>query len=211
MAHTVYNGSALQRQPSENVPPPGAVITQGDDVPTGVLTVSDEITTEGKTDERPFGDRVVFKDLGGKTWRCNESKLLRAASDDKAVFSPGRHLSVEYRESKPEGQTYPSRWINDARPAKDDEPDTYQPRAQGGGSGAPKSGFKKNGEFRTPEQIMRTSAVECAVAYSSKDNSLDDIILYAKAFYAWILGDFETKVEEVQEAFGATVEGDIPF
>jgi len=203
MAHTVYNGSALQRQPSENVPPPGAVITQGDEVSEAVITVLEVVTAKP--------DFVKLKDASNKTWNCNEKKFLVNAHDGNPVFHPGRKLEVFYSEYQPDGQKFASRYINDARPS--DKPNTWPDKEpyKPGSSPRTGSGFKKNSEFRTPEQIMRTSAIECAVAYASKDNSLDDIILYAKAFYAWILGDFEAKVEEVQEAFGATVEDGIPF
>ena len=170
---------------------------------TGVLTVSDDITVQGQTEDRPFGTQVIFKDMAGKTWRCNEAKLLRAASDGRAVFSTGRHLAVEFRESQPEGQKFPSRWINEAYPAKDDEPDTFQPRAQGsyqgGGGGARPSGgnSKPKGDFRSPSEIKRSTALGVAVSfYDGKDATIEQVIETAKVFAAYLDGAFETQTIE---------------
>ena len=156
---------------------------------------------------------VKLKDASNKTWNCNEQKLLRTASDGNPVFHPGRKLEVSYNEYQPEGQKFASRYINDARPS--DKPNTWpdkEPYRGGGGGHAPSNGgFKKNGEFRTPEQIMRGEALAAAVACSEK---AEDALELAKTyFYPFILGEFEAKVADVKEAFGATDEADddIPF
>ena len=190
-------------------------------MPTGVLTVSDDITVQGQTEDRPFGTQVIFKDAAGKTWRCNEGKLLRAASDGKAVFSTGRHLAVDFRESQPEGQKFPSRWINDAYPAKDDEPDTFQPRPQGSSQGGSHSsgGNRSKDEHRSPAEIKRSTAIGIAVSFhAGKNASIEEVIETAKVFCAYLDGAIETQtiehpsvVEAKAKLEAVEVDDDIPF
>ncbi len=173
----------------------------------GVLTIAEVVT------EKP--DYVKVKDAGGKNWNCNEKRLLRLASDGKPVFSVGRRLKVEYNESQPEGQRFPSRWINDAMPASDEDKDTFAPRERKSYGAYPGNHRKKdNGEFRNPEQIMRSTAIGTAVSYAQgRDLTPSEVIAIAKDFYAYIYGEFEAKVEAVAEELDATPVGDddIPF
>jgi hypothetical protein len=161
----------------------------------------------GEVDKYTQGEYAHFRDASGKAWNCNKSEYVRnAQSDGKPIFTPGRKLKVAYNTAEPkDGRKYGAKWINEVAPAEDSDqitwPDRepYVPKGNGG--------FKNNGEFRTPEQIMRGQALEIAEGDIEK----------AKEFYAWILGDFkapeEKVVERAIEVLDATVEDDddIPF
>ena len=157
----------------------------------------------GEVDRYDAGEYAHFRSADGKSWNCNEGKYIRNAKDGKPIFSTGRRLKVAYNTSEPkDGRKYGAKWINEVALAEDSEqltwPDRepYVPKGNGG--------FKSNGEFRTPEQIMRGQALEIAEGDIEK----------AKEFYAWILGDFKTQelVEEAQEKLDAVpVDDEFPF
>jgi len=163
----------------------------------------------GEVDKYTQGEYAHFRDASGKAWNCNKSEYVRnAQSDGKPIFTSGRKLKVAYNTAEPkDGRKYGAKWINEVAPAEDSDqltwPDRepYVPKGNGG--------FKNNGEFRTPEQIMRGEALAAAVACSEK---AEDALELAKTyFYPFILGEFEAKVAEVQEALGATDDDSIPF
>jgi hypothetical protein len=165
--------------------------------------VEQAVIKVGEVDRYDSGEYAHFKDASGKAWNCNEGKYIRNAKDGKPIFSTGRRLKVAYNTSEPkDGRKYGAKWINEVALAEDSEqltwPDRepYVPKGNGG--------FKSNGEFRTPEQIMRGQALEIAEGDIEK----------AKEFYAWILGDFKTQnlAEEAQEKLDAVpVDDEFPF
>ena len=174
----------------------------------------------GEVDRYDAGEYAHFRSADGKAWNCNEGKYIRNAKDGKPIFSTGRRLKVAYNTSEPkDGRKYGAKWINEVALAEDSDqltwPDRepYVPKGNGG--------FKSNGEFRTPEQNMRTTALECAVATVQPiaveglgHDHVDAILSAAGEFFAWILGDFKTQnlAEEAQEKLDAVpVDDEFPF
>jgi len=166
-------------------------------------------------------DYVHFADASGKKWNCNDKKYIRdAESDKKPIFREGRKLKVFFRFGEAKQGFKPARWINELAPAGADEATTWPDKEPygGGSSGGGSYQKKDKGEFRTPEQIMRSSALGLAVNHhTGKDGPLEDVIETAQVFFAYIFGAFETKteehplVEEAQEKFDAArVDADIP-
>lgn len=68
------------------------------------------------------------------------------------------------------------------------------------------SGGGNKGEFRTPDQIIRTSAIEAAVAHFAGANKPESTVIdVAKKFAEWIKGD------QAQPVAATPQTDDIPF
>lgn len=160
----------------------------------GVLTVGEIVV------QRP--DYIKLKDLAGRSWNVNRPELI-------PLFAVGKQLEVDYSESQPAGQKFPARWINAARPAPPGSVDTFQPKSfapQDSGGHAPKA--QKPGEFRSPEQIMRTYALQAATQLMPEGSGTQAVIDVAETFFVYIRdGDVASRAKAV---LGATEE-DIPF
>lgn len=172
--------------------------------------------------------KIKFNDGSNKVFNCNVAKYLGKASDGEPVFNPGRVIKVLYNLTEPtEPGRKPMRWINEVSLPDAGESLTWadkEPyRGNGGGNsggGNRGGGGKKDGEFRKPEQIMRSTAIGVAVSYATgRDLTPNEVIAIAKDFYDYVVGDQLTAATEmVAEGLDATPvddlvdpDDDIPF
>jgi len=174
-------------------------------------------------------DYINFEDSSGKRWNCNVPKYMGVASDGNPIFHPGRKLDVAYNTTDPKpGKKFGSKYINECRPS--DKPNTWADKEpyQGGQSSNQSSsgnGSKPKGDFRSPDQIMRSNALHSACVRLAGIDSISaaDVLAEADAYYTFISGSLADKglsngglseyVAAAKDTFGATPEpdDDIPF
>jgi hypothetical protein len=172
---------------------------------------------------------VNFEDTSGKRWNCNKQKYLGNASDGNPIFHPGRKLDVAYNTTEPKpGKKYGSKYIEECRPS--DKPNTwpdkepFQGRGQSSNqSSAGGNGSKAKGEFRSPDQIMRSNALHSACVRLAGIDSISaaDVLAEADAYYTFISGSLADKglsngglseyVAAAETQLAATPDEDIPF
>lgn len=167
------------------------------------------------------GSRLKFEDASGKTFNCNRKPLLGNASDGKPVFFPGRVLKVTYNlVPQKDPSRKPMRWVESVALPADGEPTTWPDRDDAGGATGRYQRPQRRDEWRSPEQIMRSTALGVAVSYAEgRDMSADDVIALADRFFAYVAGSAERDplgeaVESAVEKLDAQVldsDEDIPF
>jgi len=151
------------------------------------------------------GEYAHFNDVSGKAWNVGD-ELKDYLPNPQALgvrvtFAAGNKLKVQFEMHPGVNGRKPSRWVKKVRLAKDGEQistgfeakPAWQPRGGGSGNG----GFKTNGEFRTPEQIMRGQALEAACGFIDKGDGISGALDTAKQFYAFIVGGFEGGAEAI--------------
>jgi hypothetical protein len=152
-------------------------------------------------------EKVKFSDGSGKVFNCNKTKYLGNASDGTPVFHEGRIIKVVYNlvpQSDPTRK--PMRWIEDVGLPEPGEDLTWADKQPYQSGDKPGSGMRSNGEFRTPEQIMRGQSLECAVGFAK---TAEEALEMARTFfYPYIFGEFEPKDDLAVAA--ATVAEELP-
>lgn len=104
---------------------------------------------------------IHLKDKSQKAWNCNKPELFTDEQGNLA-WRAGTRLKIDYAEGqlKP-GFQYPPKYINNARPARDDEQDTWpakEPYRGGGGGNMKKDDYD-------PEVGKRQTAANCAMDF----------------------------------------------
>lgn len=120
---------------------------------------------------------VKMKGKEQKVWNCNVSSLFE---DDEGnlLWQPGTRLKIDYNETTPQAGRKPSKYINNARPAREDEANTYPDKEpyQGGGSygGGASKNMKK--DDYDPEVGKRQTAANCAMQFfANAGATIDDL------------------------------------
>jgi hypothetical protein len=158
----------------------------------------------------PKSSYSMFELIYKRDDKVNTKKVM---SFNKEIFSvlsnavPGQHYEVE-QEKK--GEYW--EWLSVA---------TVDAPEEGAASGAATANksvtpYKKNGEFRTPEQIMRSTALEAAVEYlagvagTKADKTPTGVLEVANQFEGYLLNGYTSKALE-SVVKNAVIKDDLPF
>ena len=139
-------------------------------------------------------DFVKLTDMSGKTFNCNDEKLLgvwreEVGGDGRYILDEGRHLDIVYHEYEGEhnGKPYTSRYIDSARRADPSKPNTWPDREsfRSGGEG----GQKPKDDFRSKEQVSRSHTLHAlCVLRAGTDISISDLLEQCEIADNWVMG-----------------------
>lgn len=158
---------------------------------------------------------IKFHDKSQKVWNCNKPELF---TDDagQLAWGPGTRLKIDYNETTPQPGRRPSKYINNARPARPDEANTWPDKEPYQGGQFSSGGAVKKSDF-DPEVSKRQTAANVAgsiIANARQGggltmDDLDEIATIFKTVADMVVGWVNESPKSV--AGGAGGEGDDGF
>jgi len=142
---------------------------------------------------------LKFKGKEQKVWNCNKPDLFLDEQGELA-WGPGTRLKIDYNETDPAPGRRPSKYINNARPAKPDEPNTWPDKeawsGNSGGGGGGVSHAKKDdydpevGKRQTAANVSGNIIANARQGGGFTVDDLDEFTVIFKAMadivYGWV-------------------------
>lgn len=158
---------------------------------------------------------IHLKDKSQKAWNCNKPELFTDEQGNLA-WRPGLRLKIDYNETQPSGgRKYGSKYINNARPARDDEANTWPDKEPWTGGKSTGGSMKKDNY--DPEVGKRQTAANCAMQFFANQEGVTvgdletSFATVADIVFNYVNGQPKSDAGGTDEAGGDDPDGEFDF